>query len=100
MRKDKSKNSTNEAGNQNNGDDFKTIFQEIVDKIPSYIRTAEKIFNNMINPQKKLGEERKEYVLDKLKVDCMTSGVTYNEEYFTSRIKDIVDTTKEVNKSK
>lgn len=70
-----------------------------IDKIKTilgYIKGAEQLFSNFAG---KCGDKKLSEVLRSIKVDCLTNKENFNEEEYTSLIKDIVDLTKSVNKN-
>lgn len=90
---DKSKidKSTTESG-------IKTISQEIISKIPDYVVMAENFYNSLVpSSMQKTGAQKLAYVLDKVKIDCLTNNVEYNEQKVTDEVEKLIDLTKQVN---
>lgn len=89
--KSKTNQSTAESG-------IKTISQEIISKIPDYVVMAEKFYNSLVpSSMQKTGAQKLAYVLDKIKIDCLTNGIEYNEEKVTEEVEKLIDLTKQVN---
>ena len=79
----------------------KPTIMTILQRIPNYIIAAEELYNNLVNPAiKKTGTQKLQYVLDKVKVDCLTNGIEYNEDYIKEETEKLVELTKQVNSDK
>lgn len=76
----------------------KSFSQEIKYKLPQYIIAAEQFYNSLV-PQgmQKTGAQKLAYVLDKIKIDCLSSDVEYNEQDVTEEVEKLIDLTKQVN---
>lgn len=68
---------------------------EKIKTILGYIKGAEQLFSNFAG---KCGDKKLSEVLRSIKVDCLTNKENFNEEEYTSLIKEIVELTKTVNK--
>ncbi len=75
------------------------LFKEIVlDNLPKYMIMAESLYNGIVNPSiKKTGAQKLAFVLDKVKIDCLTNNIEYNEQEVTNKVEELVDLTKQVN---
>lgn len=77
----------------------KSISRQILDKLPTYIIAAEQLYNSIVpSSMQKTGAQKLAYVLDKVKIDCLTNGEKYDEDYITGKVNELVDLTKQVNK--
>lgn len=84
-----------------NQDNNKSYAEVILSNIPKYMIAAESLYNNIVNPSiKKTGAQKLAYVLDKVKIDCLTNNVEYNEQVITDKVEELIDLTKEVNSNK
>ena len=85
-------------------EDSKTsnFWTELFTKIPEYIKTAEQFFNQIAGKASgiKTGAQKLTQVLDKIKIDCLTAGVEYNEQKATDMVNSLVDLTNNVNTNK
>lgn len=89
--KSKTDKSTTESG-------IKTISQEIISKIPEYVVMSENFYNSLVpSSMQKTGAQKLAYVLDKVKIDCLTNNVEYNEQEVTNEVEKLIDLTKQVN---
>lgn len=79
-----------------------TFWSDLFQKIPSYMVAAEKFYNQLVgkNSGIKTGVQKLEQVLDKVKIDCLTAGVEYNEQKATDMVNSLVDLTNQVNTNK
>ena len=59
---------------------------KILQALPSYIQEAESIFGA------RTGVAKLAYVLNKINIDCLSSGVAFNSEEWTVEIEDILST--------
>lgn len=79
--------------------DCKSISQEIISKIPQYMVAAEQLYNALVpNGVQKTGAQKLSYVLDKIKIDCLSANMEYNEDEVTKEVEKLIDLTKQVNK--
>lgn len=87
---------------ENNGENNNKSYAEVIlNNIPKYMIAAENLYNNIVNPSiKKTGAQKLAYVLDKVKIDCLTNNVEYNEQVITNKVEELIDLTKEVNSNK
>ena len=74
--------------------DFITILNENVIK---YMQTAETVFKQLSSVGTKLGNLKETDVLNKIKLDCFSKGVDYNEELAKEKIKELIEFSKTVN---
>lgn len=94
----KSKKTTESGSEDVEGSGKNNVIRNIFDNIPKYIVSAEKLYNSLVGQTgKKTGVEKLAYVLDKIKLDCATAGVEYDEAQATEKINELVAFTKEVN---
>lgn len=78
--------------------DIKTFGDVVLKNIPKYMISAEQLYNNIVNPAiKKTGAQKLAYVLDKVKIDCLTNGVEYNEDVVTAKVEELIDLSNNVN---
>ena len=78
--------------------DAGTVLGTILGNIPKYMCAAEELYNNLVNPSiKKTGAQKLSFVLDKVKLDCATNGVPYEEEVVVEKVEELIDFTKKVN---
>lgn len=76
----------------------KITLTSILEMIPKYMEQAEQQFNSACNPaMKKTGAQKLSYVQDKIKIDCLSSGVKYNEDVVNNKVEEFIDLTKQVN---
>lgn len=77
---------------------IKNISQEIISKIPEYIVMAEQFYNSLVpSSMQKTGAQKLAYVLDKIKIDCLTNNIEYDEQKVTEEVEKLIDLTKQVN---
>ena len=70
-------------------------------KLPNYIIAAEDFYNKLVpNSMIKTGAQKLAHVLDKVKIECLTNGVEYNEQKATDMVNELVDFTNSVNTNK
>lgn len=87
-----------EDGTKTTSGIIKGTMSAILDNIPKYIVAAEKLYNGLVGEcGKKTGSQKLEYVLDKLKLDCLTNNLPFDGEFLTSKINELIDLTKQVN---
>lgn len=79
-----------------------SFWSELSQKLPQYIVAAETFYNQLVGKQStlKTGAQKLAQVLDKVKIDCLTAGVEYDEEKATKMVNDLVDLTNSVNTNK
>lgn len=76
----------------------KITLTSILEMIPKYMEQAEKQFNTVCNPaMKKTGSQKLSFVQDKIKIDCLSSGVKYNEDKVNEKVEEFINLTKNVN---
>lgn len=94
-KKNKKSSETAENNTENNNPH---ITQTILSNIPKYMIAAEQLYNNIVNPAiKKTGAQKLAYVLDKVKIDCLTDNVQYDENVVTEKVEELIDLSKQVN---
>lgn len=76
---------------------FLDRFKETLKKITTYSINAEKVFQSIGTG--KFGNTKLEEVLNKIKVDCLANGNSYDEETWKSIINNLINFSKNVNKS-
>ena len=93
------KENTDGIGENKKVDNFWT---EMLTKLPSYIVSAEQFYNQICGKASgiKTGAQKLAQVLDKVKIDCLTNGVTYDEQKATDMVNGLIDMTNEVNTNK
>lgn len=79
-----------------------SFWSELSQKLPQYIVAAETFYNQLVGKQSglKTGAQKLAQVLDKVKIDCLTAGVEYDEQKATKMVNDLVDLTNSVNTNK
>lgn len=79
-----------------------SFWSELSQKLPQYIVAAETFYNQLVGKQSglKTGTQKLAQVLDKVKIDCLTAGVEYDEQKATKMVNDLVDLTNSVNTNK
>lgn len=80
----------------------KNFWGTLAEKLPSYIVSAEQFYNQLVGKASgiKTGAQKLAQVLDKIKIDCLTSGVEYDEQKATDMVNNLVDLTNQVNTNK
>lgn len=71
--------------------EFRDTFMSLIDNVSS----AEELFNSISTG--KTGTLKLKDVLNNIKVDCLTKGEEYNEEYWKEIIQRLINCTKTVN---
>lgn len=78
--------------------DTRPLSRRIIDALPSWIVSAEQFYNSIVpNSMQKTGGHKLAYVLDKVKMDCLTHNEEYDENSAISEIEKLIDMTKQVN---
>lgn len=82
-------------------DEKQDIVNEIYDNCVKYVVAAEQAYS-LLNASLKMqnesaGKTKLSYVLDKIKIDCLDKGVTYDESYWTNKVNNLVEMSKTVN---
>ena len=73
----------------------------IIKSLPQWISSAEKLYNSIVpSGLQKTGAQKLEYVLDKVKIDCLTHNETFDEAAVTNEINNLIDFSNEVNVNK
>jgi len=80
-----------------------TAFDKIYDRIKGYIQAAEvgnQVLKNLADRSGipiHTGVQKLTEVLSKIKIDCMTEGVEYDEKYWKEKIEELIQFSKVVN---
>ena len=80
-----------------------TAFDKIYDRIKGYMQAAEvgnqilKSLADRSGVSVHTGVQKLAEVLSKIKIDCMTEGVEYDEKYWTDKIEELIKFSKVVN---
>lgn len=103
----KSRENFTENSEQNIDGDYqdtkiKSFWSKIFEKLPSYITDAEKFYNQIVGKASgvKTGAQKLTQVLDKVKIDCLTDNVEYDEQRATNMVNQLVELTNKVNINK
>lgn len=103
-RKDKSVNNTTQAGNEPVKGDNQSLLGFILDNVPKYMVAAEQLYNSLVpNGLQKTGAQKLADVLQKIKIDCLTNGIVFDEkveETVVKKVEELIDLTKNVNSKK
>lgn len=75
--------------------DFTTILNENIIK---YMQGAETMFGSLTSVGSKSGALKETDVLNKLKIDCLTRGIVFDEQLAKNKIKELIEFSKTVNK--
>lgn len=67
-----------------NAKDKDSALLKVLEKLPDYITEAESLFS--------VGKSKLAFVLQKVHLDCLSSGTEYNESKITSYIENILTT--------
>ena len=91
--------------NQNEEDTVNTstgFWSEMWQKIPEYMVNAEKFFNQLVGKVSgtKTGAQKLQQVLDKVKIDCLSSGVEYEEDKATAIVESLMTVANNLNTNK
>lgn len=80
----------------------KNFWEELLTKLPDYIVSAEQFYNQIVGKSSgvKTGVQKLAQVLDKVKIDCLTAGVEYDEQKATEMVNGLIDMTNKVNTNK
>lgn len=71
---------------------------DILRNIPKYMEMAEQQFNSMVSTaNKKTGQQKLEYVKDKVKIDCLSANIEYDETVVTNEVEEFTNFSKKVN---
>lgn len=80
-----------------------TVFDRIYERVIDYMKVAE-VGNNVLKQlgastgrTVQLGTQKLAEVLSKIKIDCMTEGVEYDESFWKTKIESLIDFSKVVN---
>ncbi len=80
-----------------------TAFNKIYDRIQGYMQAAEvgnQVLKNLADRSGipiHTGVQKLTEVLSKIKIDCMTEGVEYDEKYWKEKIEELIKFSKVVN---
>lgn len=80
-----------------------TAFDKIYDRIKGYMQAAEvgnQVLKNLADRSGipiHTGVQKLTEVLSKIKIDCMTEGVEYDEKYWKEKIEELIQFSKVVN---
>lgn len=80
-----------------------TAFDKIYDRIKGYMQAAEvgnEVLKNLADRSGipiHTGVQKLTEVLSKIKIDCMTEGVEYDEKYWKEKIEELIQFSKVVN---
>lgn len=66
------------------------FIQEEISKLPQYILSAEELYTSISKDGVKTGALKLSNVLDNIKEDCESGGVTYDKSYWNELINGIV----------
>ena len=81
--------------------DNEPVSLRIIKNLPQWISSAEKLYNSIVpSGLQKTGSQKLEYVLDKVKIDCLSHNEIFDEEAVTKEIETLVNLTNEVNVNK
>lgn len=91
----------NNDGNSKNSK-VKNFWDTLFEKLPSYIVSAEQFYNQLVGKASgiKTGAQKLAQVLDKIKIDCLSAGVDYDEQKATDMVNSLVELTNQVNTNK
>lgn len=78
------------------------ILNEITTACNQLIKDAEQTYKSVDNVLKSQGSKgcgavKKEIVLSKIQALCLEKGIEYNQDYWSNKIEEIIDVTKNVN---
>lgn len=95
-------NGTQSVNGDNQDTEVKTFWATLSEKLPSYIISAEQFYNQLVGKASgiKTGAQKLAQVLDKIKIDCLSAGVNYDEQKATDMVNNLVDLTNQVNTNK
>ena len=106
----KTKSGTVETGKESSDGSVENVSEQVktesfwsilFQKLPTYIAGAEEFYNKLVpNSMVKTGAQKLAYVLDKVKIECLTNNVTYDETKATDMVNELVDFTNKVNTNK
>lgn len=68
--------------------EFSKLFKTNLEKVIGYVIGAEKFYNSITTG--KVGDYKLENVLQKIQVDCMSKGETFDKDYWTEIVNNIV----------
>lgn len=80
-----------------------TAFDKIYDRIKGYMQAAEvgnQVLKNLADRSGipiQTGVQKLTEVLSKIKIDCMTEGIEYDEKYWVDKIEELIKFSKVVN---
>lgn len=79
-----------------------TFWAKLSEKLPQYIVSAEQFYSQLVGKASgvKTGVQKLAQVLDKIKIDCLTAGVDFDETKATSMVNNLIDLTNNVNTNK
>ena len=100
-RKNDTKSTTAKEGEISPTGDNISILETILKNIPKYMINAEQFYNKLVpNGLQKTGVQKLADVLQKIKIDCLTNGITYDENVETvvkEKVEELIDLSKTVN---
>ena len=79
-----------------------SFWSKLFTKIPQYIINAEQFYNQICGKASgiKTGQQKLSQVLDKIKIDCLSEDVDYDEERAKSMVNNLIELTNNVNTNK
>lgn len=75
--------------------DFMSLLNENIIK---YMQNAETVFSQFSSVGSKVGSLKETDVLSKLKIDCFSQGIEYDEKLAKEKIAELIEFSKNVNK--
>lgn len=100
-KKNDTKSTTVKKGEISTTGDNISILETILKNIPKYMINAEQFYNKLVpNGLQKTGVQKLADVLQKIKIDCLTNGITYDETVETvvkEKVEELIDLSKTVN---
>lgn len=103
-KKSKKISSTTATGEDNPTETSSTLLGDILNNIPKYMVAAEQFYNALVpNGLQKTGAKKLEDVLQKIKIDCLSNGISYDkqvEEQATTKVEELIELSKNVNSKK
>lgn len=78
------------------------FWAKLSEKLPQYIISAEQFYSQLVGKASgvKTGVQKLAQVLDKIKIDCLTAGVDYDEQKATTMVNGLIELTNNVNTNK
>lgn len=75
-----------------------SFFDILNNNIIEYMQCAETLYSQVSSVGSKTGVLKESDVLNKIKIDCLSNGVEYNEDIAKNKIKELIEFSKTVNK--